>query len=175
MDFFQLAKSRFSVRKYKTTPVEDDKLLKVLEAGQVAPSAVNFQPWHFIVVTETETLEKIHQTYQRDWIKKAPVIIVAGADHSQSWKRSSDGKDSADIDIAIAVDHMTLMATELGLGTCWVCNFSVKKCSEVLKLPSHIEPCVLIPLGYPDIENAPKKRKSLSEFVHLNTFGNAFN
>uniref|UniRef100_UPI003216AD66 nitroreductase family protein n=1 Tax=uncultured Draconibacterium sp. TaxID=1573823 RepID=UPI003216AD66 len=175
MNFFQLAQSRFSVRKYKPTPVEDEKLLKILKAGQAAPSAVNYQPWHFIVITEKENLIKMHQIYQRDWIKQAPVIIVACSDHSHSWRRSSDGKDSADIDIAIAVDHMTLMATELGLGTCWICNFQVDKCSEILELPDHVEPCVILPLGYPDAEIPPKKRKELSKFVHLNKYGNAFN
>jgi len=175
MDFLQLAKSRFSVRKYKPAPVEEEKLIKILEAGQVAPSAVNYQPWHFIVITQPEQLKKIHEAYPREWIKQAPAIIVACTDHSQSCKRNSDGKDSADIDIAIAVDHMTLMATELGMGTCWVCNFSVDKVSETLELPKHIEPCVILPIGYPNEKLSHKKRKSLSEIVHLNKFGNIFN
>lgn len=174
MNFLWLAKSRFSVRKYKSTPVEEEKLLKILEAGQAAPSAVNFQPWYFIVVDEKSTLEEIHAAYPREWIKQAPLIIVACSDHSQSWKRALDNKDSADIDIAIAVDHMTLMATELGLGTCWVCNFDVKNCSKILGLPDHIEPVVLLPLGYPDIETPIKKRKPLQEIAHRNKFGNSF-
>lgn len=174
MDFLQLSKSRFSLRNYKSNPVEEEKLLKVLEAGQLAPSAANFQPWHFIVVDDKTTLEKIYSVYNRDWIKQAPLIIVACSDHSQSWKRAADSKDSADIDISIAVDHMTLMATELGLGTCWVCNFDVKKCSEILGLPEHIEPTVILPLGYPDTEIPIKKRKPLSEIVHRNKFGNSF-
>ncbi len=175
MNFLQLAKSRFSVRKYKSTPVEDEKLIKVLEAGQAAPSAVNFQPWHFIVIDDKHALQEIHSAYPREWIKQAPIIIVACSDHSQSWKRSSDLKDSADIDISIAVDHMTLMATQLGLGTCWVCNFDVKKCSQILELPEHIEPVVFVPLGYPDIEIPAKKRKPFQEIVHRNKFGNMFN
>lgn len=174
MNFSELINSRVSVRKYKNTPVEEGKLLQVLEAGQVAPSAVNFQPWHFIVINESHQLAKIQNTYQREWIKQAPVIIVVCSDHSVSWKRNSDGKDSADIDVAIAVDHMTLMATELGLGTCWVCNFDVDNVSELLELPKHIEPCVLLPIGYPDTETGIKKRKSLSEIVHRNKFGNTF-
>lgn len=174
MDFSQLIKLRFSVRNYKTTPVEHEKLLKILEAGQAAPSAVNHQPCHFIVINTAEGLEKIYPAYQRDWLKQAPLIIVACSDHSQSWKRNYDGKDSANMDISIAVDHMTLMATELGLGTCWVCNFQVDRCSEALELPRHIEPCVILPLGYPNSELTPKKRKPLSQIVHLNKFGNAF-
>lgn len=174
MNFLLLAQSRFSVRKYKTTPVEKEKLIKILEAGRIAPSAVNFQPWQFIVINEKEKLEQIHGVYNRNWLKEAPVIIVACSDHSKSWKRTADKKDSADIDLAIAVDHMTLMATELGLGTCWVCNFNVDKCAEILELPQELEPTVIIPLGYPAIEAPAKKRKNLSEIAHLNKFGNSF-
>lgn len=170
MDFLQLAKSRFSLRKFKDTPVEQEKLLKILEAGRLAPSAVNFQPWHFIVINDKKALGDLYPVYQREWIREAPVIIIACSDHSQSWKRSADGKDSADIDISIAVDHMTLQAAELGLGTCWVCNFDVHKCSDILKLPYHVEPMVLLPLGYPNIEPPAKKRKSLDDIVHWNKF-----
>ena len=150
--------------------MEHEKLLQILEAGRLAPSAVNYQPWHFIVVRQPENLKKLHSVYKRDWIKSAPVIIVACADHSQSWKRSSDGKDSADIDLAIAVDHMTLQASELGLGTCWICNFDVNRCSDLFKLPSQIEPVVLLPIGYPEIDSPDKKRKSMEEIIRWEEF-----
>jgi len=170
MNLNQLIKQRFSVRKYKNEFVEHEKLLQILEAGRLAPSAVNYQPWHFIVVRQPENLKKLHSVYKRDWIKSAPVIIVACADHSQSWKRSSDGKDSADIDLAIAVDHMTLQASELGLGTCWICNFDVNRCSDLFKLPSQIEPVVLLPIGYPEIDSPDKKRKSMEEIIRWEEF-----
>lgn len=170
MNLNQIIKQRFSVRKYKNKSVEHEKLLQILEAGRLAPSAANYQPWYFIVVRQPENLKKLHSVYHRDWIKSAPIIIVACADHSQSWKRSSDGKDSSDIDLAIAVDHMTLQATELGLGTCWVCNFDVNRCSDSFKLPSQIEPVVLLPIGYPDIKQPDKKRKSLEEIVRWEKF-----
>jgi len=175
MKIEELIEKRFSVRKYTTQKVEKEKLLKVLEAGRMAPSAVNYQPWHFVVIENKEKLHQIHAVYQRAWIQEAPLVIVACADHSESWKRSSDRKDSADIDVAIAIDHMTLMATELGLGTCWVCNFDVVKCAQILHLPSHIEPIALIPLGYPNISAPDKKRKGLNEIIHLNEFGKSFN
>ncbi len=174
MDFLDLARERFSVRSYKNTPVEEEKLAQVLEAARIAPSAVNFQPWHFIVVQKKENLNKLHNIYNREWIKQAPVIIVACSDHSASWKRGSDGKDSADIDIAISVDHLTLMAASLGLGTCWVCNFDVKQCSELFRLPPHIEPAVLIPLGYPDTRMPVKKRKLISEIASCESYKNPF-
>lgn len=171
MNFFQLVTQRYSVRNYKNTPIEEHKLLQVLNAARMAPSAVNFQPWHFIVFTRPEKLKQLHEVYQRDWFKTAPVVIMACADHSQSWKRGADGKDSADIDVAIAVDHLTLQAAELGLGTCWVCNFDIHRCSETMKLPGHIEPIAMIPVGYPEDDNIPeKKRKMPDEVIHWEGF-----
>lgn len=174
MNFLELAQTRFSVRSYKNTAVEKEKLHQILEAGRYAPSAVNFQPWLFVVVQNKDKLAQLCQAYHHSWIQQAPVIIVACSDHSASWKRSSDGKDSADIDIAISVDHMTLMASSLGLGTCWVCNFNTNKCSEFLHLPPHIEPVVMLPLGYPNAEIPQKKRKPLSMIAYKNSFENPF-
>ncbi|MFV0591621.1 MAG: nitroreductase family protein [Draconibacterium sp.] len=173
MELSDAIQHRFSVRKFKEVPVERTKLLQILEAGRLAPSAVNYQPWHFIVV-EKEKRKELSRVYRAHWILQAPVVLIICADHSQSWKRGSDGKDSSDIDAAIAIDHMTLTATSLGLGTCWVCNFDVQRCMEILKLPGNIEPVALIPLGYPDIDAPVKKRKSLDEIVHHNVFGEKF-
>jgi len=165
MTFNELALKRYSVRKYQAKEVEREKILQVLEAARVAPSAVNFQPWHFIVLTEKDIKDKIAQVYPRDWFAEAPVIIVACGDHSVSWKRK-DGKDHCDIDLAIAVEHITLAAADLGLGTCWVCAFDAELCHEILELPENLEPIALIPLGYPLEESVPpKKRKSLEEIV----------
>lgn len=95
MDFTQLILNRYSVRDYANTPVENSKLVQILEAAGNAPSAANYQPWHFIVIESPEYLEQVQTSYKGAWIKSAPVIIVACADHSQSWKRSIDGKDFA--------------------------------------------------------------------------------
>jgi len=165
MSFLELAKQRHSVRNYKDKPVEREKLLQVLEAARNAPSACNFQPWHFIVLTEEKIKNKVAETYPRDWFKQAPVVIVACGDHSVSWKRA-DGKDHCDVDLGIAIEHMTLAAAELGLGTCWVCAFDAKRCHEILELPDHLEVIALLPLGYPAEETIPeKKRKTLEEIV----------
>ncbi len=149
MTFLELAKKRYSVRNYLIKPVEEEKLMYVLETGRIAPSTANFQPWHFIVIKENEMVLQIGNAYPRKWFTEAPVILVICGDHKKGWKRA-DGKDHTDIDIAIAVDHMTLAAAEIGLGTCWICNFDAKKISELLKLPDNLEPIVLLPLGYPD-------------------------
>jgi nitroreductase len=173
MEFIDLAKKRYSARSYLPKTIDDGKLLKVLEAGRVAPSAVNIQPCHFVVLKEEKNKQKIYSAYQREWIKEAPVIIIVCGDHSVSWKRK-DGKDHCDIDIAIAVDHMTLQAAELELGTCWICNFDKEKCSEALNLPENLEPIVILPIGYPadstDTERHSTKRKPINAIVHLEKY-----
>ncbi|NLI61622.1 MAG: nitroreductase, partial [Clostridiales bacterium] len=102
------------------------------------------------------------------WLKQAPVIIVACGDHSQSWKRG-DGKDHCDIDVAIAIDHMTLAAAEEGLGTCWICAFDAELCHEILELPEDMEVIALLPIGYPqeesDEERHNRQRKPLDQIV----------
>ena len=171
--FLELAKKRYSVRNYLYKPVEKEKLMYVLESGRVAPSAANYQPWHFVVISDDEMRKKIGTTYNRKWFLKAPVIIVICGDHHTSWKRS-DGKDHCDIDISITTDHMTLAAVEMDLGTCWVCNFDSKSASGILNLPPHIEPIAYLSLGYP--ENAEDKgtrhliRKKMEEIVHWDQF-----
>jgi len=161
--FLDLVKQRTSVRSFSQKPVEQAKLDYIMECVRLAPSAVNYQPWSFIIFDKKEDLEKIVETYPRDWFRTAPVCIVACGNHTESWKRPHDGKDHYDIDVSIAVTHLTLAATEQGLGTCWVCNFDAKMCSEILNLPADIEPIALIPIGYPSdaevFSNSVKKRK----------------
>jgi len=171
MELIDAIQKRYSVRSYKNLPVEDEKLDKVLDAARLAPSAVNFQPWYFIVVREEKQRQKLNEVYARKWFTSAPVVIIACVDHSKVWVRASDGKNSADIDPAIAIDHLTLRATDLGLGTCWVCNFDAKKCRELFSLPENIEPIALIPIGYPDDQPNEKKRKKLDEVVFWDGFG----
>ena len=165
MSFLELTKKRYAVRSYKDKPVEREKLLQILEAARNAPSAANRQPWHFIVVTEEELRNRLGEAYPRDWFRKAPVVIVACGDHSVSWKRE-DGKDHCDVDLGIAVEHIALAASDLGLGTCWVCAFDAKRCHEILRsyrtiwksLPSY-------PWAIPRKRVPEKKRKSLDEIV----------
>jgi nitroreductase len=168
MDFLELAKRRYSCRNFKPDEIEKDLWIKVLEAARIAPSAVNFQPWQFFVVLDPVQKAKVIESYPREWIKEAPALIIAAGDRQLSWKRA-DGKDHLEIDIAIAVDHLILQATALGLGTCWVCNFDRVKLHKTLNLPSHMEPLVIIPLGYPvneaDTERHAVKRKNLKAIV----------
>ena len=137
MNFLELATQRSSVRNYQPKAVEKEKLLYVLEAARIAPSAANFQPWQFIVVTEPEILKSVQTVYHRGWLTTAPAIIIALGDHEKGWHRASDGKDFTDIDVAIAIDHLTLAAAEIGLGTCWICNFDPEKCYSIFNIPEN--------------------------------------
>jgi len=171
MNFLELATQRSSVRDYQPKAVEKEKLMYALEAARIAPSAANFQPWQFIVITEPEILKSVQSLYHRAWLTTAPAIIVALGDHEKGWHRASDGKDFTDIDVAIAVDHLTLAAAEIGLGTCWICNFNAEKCYNLFNIPENMEPIALISIGYPveTVKNA-RLRKDIDELVHWNRF-----
>ncbi len=167
MEFIELVKNRYSVRSYSDRTVEKDKIEKILEAARLAPTAKNLQPFKFLVVESPEAKEHVVRAYPRKWAEEVPVFIVICVDHSQAWRRP-DGKSYGDVDAAIAVDHMTLAATEMGLGTCWVGYFDSFMLSQSLKLPEGIEPVVILPVGYPKKDEVPErhlKRKPLAELV----------
>ena len=111
----------------------------------------------------------IQESYNREWFKSAPVYIVVCKDSSVSWKRTgSDNKDFGDVDAAIAAEHICLAAVEIGLGTCWICNFNPDVLTGVLNLSPNLEPIAIFPLGYIDTDRSispEKKRKSLSEIT----------
>lgn len=171
MELKACIENRFSLREYQPKAVEKETLILLLEAARMAPSACNLQPWCFVVLTDPQKISALCECYKREWIQSAPAIIVACGDHSISWKRRADSKDHCDIDLAIAIEHICLTATDLGLGTCWVCNFDVAKCKDLLNLPDSVEPVALIPVGYPmQTEVAVKNRKSLEEIIRWDTF-----
>jgi len=170
MNFLELAAKRHSVRSFLDKPVENELLLKVLEAARLAPSACNNQPLVLIVLQDARSRQKLASAYNRAWFLNAPVIIAVCCDHSQSWNRN-DGKDFGDIDIAIALDHLTLAAADLDLGTCWIGAFRQHDAHVALQLPKHIEPVAFTPLGYPAPSPVNKSRKSLDEIVHWECFG----
>lgn len=171
MTFLDLARARRSIRAYRPDPVPEALLGQILEAARMAPSACNRQPCHFIVVREAQNRTAFQAAYAKNWFWRAPVIIVACADTTASWRRSQDGKNSADIDVAIAFDHLTLTAHELGLGTCWICSFDPVPVRHLLGLPEHIEPVAMTPLGIPAEEGRPFERKALTDIVHYETWG----
>ena len=164
MDFLELAKKRYSVRAYKSKPVEYGKLQKVLEAARMAPSASNRQPFQLIIIQTQGREEELLRIYNRPWFVQAPLVICACAIPSESWVRQN-GKNYCDVDVAIAMDHLILAAADSGLGTCLVGAFNPEEAHRVLKLADDVEPIAFTPLGYPDDQPGDKVRKPIEELV----------
>jgi len=165
MTFLDIAKKRHSVRNYKNVEVEEEKIQQVLEAARMAPSACNYQPVRFIVITDPKIKNTISkEAFSGNWLQAAPMLIAVCGDHSKSWKRR-DGKDHCDIDVAISIDHLTLAAADIGLGTCWICSFNSQLCHDILALPENYEVIALIPMGYPDDKIPDKNRKNMDEII----------
>jgi nitroreductase len=165
VEFSELISKRYSVRAYKPDPVENEKLEQVLQAARLAPTAANRQPFQLIVIPTQGREAELRRIYDREWFTQAPIVICACAVPAQGWVRGSDGKNYTLVDVAIAVDHLILAATDLGLGTCWIAAFDPLAARQVLGLPDGVEPIVLTPLGYPADQPRPKERKPLSDLV----------
>ncbi len=163
-DFLDLVGKRYSVRSFRSDPVEEEKLLQVLEAARLAPTAANRQPFRFIVIHTAGREEELGRIYGKEFFREAPILICACAVPSLAWRRL-DGKNYSDVDVAIAVDHMTLAAAALGLGTHWVAAFDAGAARDVLGIPEDVEPVVFTPLGYPADRPGEKVRKELSDLV----------
>lgn len=170
MEVFEIIRKRRSIRLYEEKPVEQEKLNRVLEAGRLAPSADNCQPWRFIVAINDEVKEKLRASYDEEWFVSAPVIIIGCAVPKEAWVRM-DGQEYWMVDVAIAMQNMILAATELGLGTCWIADFDEEAARKALKLPQSVRIVAMTPLGYPAEEKRPvRNRKSLSKIVHYDSW-----
>lgn len=154
MDFLTFSRKRYSVRSYSQTPVEDDKIQKILQAALIAPTAVNYQPQKIYVLKSEEALRKIRgitkSTYQ------APLVFLICSDVNRSWHSPFvDGYDSGEMDASIVCTHMMLEAEQLGLGSVWVLLFDPQKIREAFELPDNIKPVCLLPVGYPSKDAVP--------------------
>jgi nitroreductase len=158
-------KNRYSVRAYTSDPVEQNKLERILNAARLAPTAVNKQPFRLIVIHTQGRKEELKRIYKREWFSDAPILICAVACPDMAWSRR-DGKNYADVDTTIAMDHLILAATAEGLGTCWVAAFDPKAAREILNLPEDVEPIAFTPLGYAADTPGSKKRNDLDDLVH---------
>ena len=164
MDVFTAIHQRRSVRAYKDTEVEEDKLKKILEVARLSPSSSNRQEWKFIVVKNKETKKKLaNAAMGQSFIGEAPVVIVACATESKSMMAC--GQPAHTVDVSIACAFMILQAYELGLGTCWISAFSEDETKKILSIPEHIRIVAMIPLGYPNQPLSQKSRKSLNQIV----------
>lgn len=172
MEFSELAKKRYSVRSYNGKKVEKEKLEKILEAAHVAPTAANLQPVRLLVIQQAEGLEKLSKAAN---IYHAPLAIVVCADHDKAWVRPFDKKQTCDIDASILTDHMMLQASELGLGSVWICYFKPDILREEFCIPKNLEPVNILAVGYSEeTPQSPDRHeetriavKSLASFEHF--------
>ncbi len=171
MDFYELVRGRESIRSYDPQrQVDKETLYRILEAGRLAPSAVNYQPWRFLVISSGEMLAKVRSCYGRDWFSDAPHILVAVGLKDEAWVRQKDGYNSLETDLTIAMDHMILAAEYEGVATCWVGAYDPYMLREVLELKKNEIVYSITPLGYPKQgfeKKGSKKRKPLEEIVEF--------
>jgi len=165
MSVLDVMEKRYSVRGFTDQQVEDEKLQKILKAAQIAPTGVNAQAFTIYVIDTKKNEEVLHDVAGWDWFFEAPIIIAVVADYDKAWTRKWDGKNIADIDATIVMDHIILEATDLGLGTCYIAAFHEEPLIDLLDLPDNQKPVLLTPLGYPNAEPRGTDRKSLDELV----------
>lgn len=166
----QQLKERRTIRKYDPTrKLSPEVLDQILEAGRIAPSAKNNQPWHFFVLESEEARAKIQQCYDRSWFKDAAAYILIVGDNERAWKHPDEYGDSLlQTDGAIATTHMMLTAWDLGVGSTWVCAFDRIKCCELFGLEiGRRTPLNILALGYPDVDpkTLPFIRKPKEEVI----------
>ncbi|MCL5876661.1 MAG: nitroreductase family protein [Candidatus Bathyarchaeota archaeon] len=175
MDVFEVVEARKSIRSYQDTPIPREKIERILEAGRLAPSAVNREPWHFIAVTDKEKRKALSKGLYAKFVAHAPLVIVV----------CGNKKASADwyaIDAALALENMVLTAVGEGFGTCCVGSFNESDVKELLKVPDDYEALVMLTVGYPkeklDLSNKllrlVRTRKLLSEVASEEEFGKPF-
>jgi len=176
MDVFEAIEKRHSVRAYLADPVPEEKLARVLEAGRLAPSAANVQPWHFVVVNDAEKRNRLAGGGKwAGFLAEAPVAIVGCGDKEASPKWCV-------VDTTIALENMVLAATGEGLGTCWIGSFVEAEVKKLLNLPDKYCVVAILSLGFPreklDLERellrTARPRKRMGEIASLDTFGAGF-
>jgi len=170
--FLDLAKSRYSVRKYEDRAVEAEKLATILEAGRVAPTAANKQPCVFLVLNNGESIEKLCKACSPHG---APLAIVVCADKKSVWIRPFDKANMVEIDSSIAADHMMLCAQDLGLSSCWITYFDPAIVRKEFNIPDNLVPVNILAIGYgADEPQSPDRhaqtRKPLDSIVKYSSF-----
>jgi len=164
MDFQDLIRRRYSVRAYRPEPVPEEALARILEAGRLAPTAANRQPFRIVVLHTAGRQQALRRLYAREWFLQAPVVICVCGVPTEAWVRK-DGRSHLDVDAAIVMDHLILAATEEGLGTCWIANFDVEVARQVFETRPGEVPLLLTTLGHAGDRSGPKERRSLDTLV----------
>lgn len=171
MDFYKVIEQRESVRNYSSEKKVSDKALRrILNAGRIAPSAANRQPWTFVLISSGEKLKEVRTCYQYDWFQNAPHVLVVVGDKTKAWVRPYDGYNTIETDMAIALDHMILAAENEGVSTCWIVAYDYATLAKAIGLKKHETIFCITPLGYPlaDYQKQNNKnRKSLEEIIRI--------
>ena len=171
MEYYDLIRSRESIRSYdKDRPVSVEILKKILDAGRLAPSACNYQPWKFLLISSATMLEKVKACYDRTWFKEAPHILVIIGLKNEAWIRSYDKYCSIETDVAIAMTHIILAAENEGVGTCWIEAYDPAKLREALNTNEEEVLFGITPLGYPKpgfSKSIKKNRRPLEDIVEF--------
>ncbi len=164
MDVYEAIRNRRSVRAYRPDAIDRKVFSRVLDAARLAPSANNGQEWRFVVITDHDRRQRMMQAANnQSFVGEAPVVIACCAKTDERLMRC--GQLAYSIDVAIAIDHITLAAAAEGLGTCWVGSFYEDKVKEVLGIPDDVRVVQLLTMGYPADSPRPKSRLSLDETV----------
>ncbi len=170
MDIYKAIQTRKSVRSFKKTDVPADAIDRLLEAARLAPSANNSQEWRFVMVRDADRRKRLAAACKQPFVAEAPVILACCAETNNHVMTC--GQLSYPIDIAIAVDHITLCAVAEGLGTCWIGAFYEDQVKQILSIPPEIRVVALLPIGYPqDPAPVPKLRRSLARIVCREKWG----
>jgi nitroreductase len=165
MDLFETVEKRRSIRKFRPNPIPDKDLKKILEAGRLAPSGGNRQPWSFIVVRKPETKKKLAAVANlQRFIADADTVLIALGDPAVS-------KSLYKQDPMIAIEHMVLASTALGYGTCWIGAFNENDVKEIAKVPENMTVIALLPIGIPDETPPPKPRRAFKEVFFKESYG----
>ena len=165
MEFIDVITERYSVRGYLDKEVEKEKLDYVLKAATLAPTGVNYQPFKVYVIDTKNHKDELSEIYGAKWFVEAPYVLCVVALRDKAWTRPWDGKNIADIDATIVMDHIILAATDVGLGTCYIGAFRKNKAQQFLNLDENEEAVLFTPLGYGNAEPRDTPRKELDEFV----------
>lgn len=163
MELHEAIRQRWSVRQFDARAVEQEKLLTVLEAARLSPSAKNRQERKIVVVREAARKQALAEASEQPWLATAPVILVVVGTTPESVMYC--GVPTDPVDCAIAMDHMALAATAEGLGSCWIGHFDQDACRKVLAVPASAKIVGLMPLGYPSGRRKSRARKELAEVV----------
>ena len=180
MNFDQILENRTSVRSFDSKPVNEKDLISIVEAARLAPSACNSQTWRFVAVTDREVINKICSEAMRPivpnrWLEQAPLIIVGCSKIDIVANRIGTrvtGIEYYQIDLGIAMEHMVLKATDLGLGSCWIGWFKEDKIKEILEIPKRIKVSAMLAIGFPkDNHSRKRKRKSIDKILFAEKWG----